>query len=63
MSIYGPYEQILSNILSLTTDRIKELNQQTVQDKQPKLYEHLIAREDFREYGGKMPTKRLSGLY
>ena len=44
MSIYGPYEQILSNILSLTTDRIKELNQQTVQDKQPKLYEHLIAR-------------------
>lgn len=39
MSIYGPYEQILSNILSLTTDRIKELNQQTVQDKQPKLYE------------------------
>ncbi len=44
MSIYGPYEQILSNILSLTTDRIKELNRQTVQDKQPKLYEHLIAR-------------------
>ena len=44
MSIYGPYEQILSNILSLTTDRIKELNQQTVQNKQPKLYEHLITR-------------------
>lgn len=44
MSIYGPYEQILSDILSLTTERIKELNQQTVQARQPKLYEHLIAR-------------------
>lgn len=44
MTIYGPYDEILPEILSLTTERIKQLNQQAVYNKQPKLYEHLIAR-------------------
>ena len=43
MTIYGPYDQILPEILLLTTERIKQLNQQAVDNRQPKpvSYTHL----------------------
>ncbi|HJA27376.1 MAG TPA: GTP pyrophosphokinase family protein [Candidatus Limosilactobacillus intestinigallinarum] len=44
MSIYGDYEQVLPQILAMTTKRIQQLNQQVLADHQPKLYEHLIGR-------------------
>ena len=44
MSIYGPYEGTLDNILLDVEKRIRQLNQQEVASQQPKLYEHLIGR-------------------
>lgn len=44
MSIYGPYEQSLSAVLTRVEQEIQQLNQQTLDDHQPKLYEHLIGR-------------------
>lgn len=41
MSIYGPYEGTLDNILLDVEKRIRQLNQQEVASQQPKLYEHL----------------------
>lgn len=44
MSIYGPYEETLNEILLDVEDRIKQLNKQELDKHQPKLYEHLIGR-------------------
>lgn len=44
MSIYGPYEGTLDNILLDVEKRIRQLNQQEVASQQSKLYEHLIGR-------------------
>ncbi|MCI1974755.1 MAG: GTP pyrophosphokinase family protein [Limosilactobacillus sp.] len=44
MSIYGPYEETLNEILLDVEDRIKQLNRRELDKHQPKLYEHLIGR-------------------
>ncbi|WP_251574286.1 GTP pyrophosphokinase [Limosilactobacillus agrestimuris] len=44
MTIYGPYEETLNNILFDVEKRIRQLNQQEIDKHQPKLYEHLIGR-------------------
>lgn len=44
MSIYGPYEETLEAILSDVEERIRQLNQQEIDNHRPKLYEHLIGR-------------------
>ena len=44
MSIYGPYEETLNAILNDVETRVSQLNQQEIDNHQPKLYEHLIGR-------------------
>lgn len=44
MSIYGQYENDLTTVLTDVEEKIRQLNQTTVADHQPKLYEHLIGR-------------------
>lgn len=44
MSIYGPYEETLNDILADVQQRIRQLNQHEIDNHQPKLYEHLIGR-------------------
>lgn len=44
MSIYGQYEDDLTTVLTDVEEKIRQLNQTTVADHQPKLYEHLIGR-------------------
>lgn len=44
MSIYGPYEKSLTDVLDDIERQIQQLNQQVLADHQPKLYEHLIGR-------------------
>ena len=44
MSIYGPYEETLNNILADVERRLAEWNNYQLAANQPKLYEHLIGR-------------------
>lgn len=44
MSIYGPYEEILGELLDEVEQRISQLNQNEIDNNNPKLYEHLIGR-------------------
>lgn len=44
MNIYGDYQQTLTRIQKMVTDKLYQLNQQACDAGQPKLYEHLISR-------------------
>lgn len=44
MSIYGPYEDALNQILAGVEDRLREWNDHQLAMHRPKLYEHLIGR-------------------
>lgn len=44
MNIYGDYQQTLTRIQKMVTDKLYQLNQQAWDAGQPKLYEHLISR-------------------
>ena len=44
MSIYGPYEETLNNILADVERRLAEWNNYQLAANQPKMYEHLIGR-------------------
>lgn len=44
MSIYGQYEDILTDILGDVEGRIRQLNQAEIAAHHPKIYEHLIGR-------------------
>jgi putative GTP pyrophosphokinase len=44
MNIYGDYQQTLTRIQKMVTDKLYQLNQQACNAGQPKLYEHLISR-------------------
>lgn len=44
MNIYGDYQQNLTHIQKMVTEKLCQLNQQACDTGQPKLYEHLISR-------------------